>query len=148
GRLNLVVGGPDRNLDDTANDRRTLYATVKRRELSAMLRLLDFPDPSTHSAVRDNTTTPLQQLFVLNSPFMMQQSSAFADRVQREAPNDLDAQVCHAYRLLFGRDPTPRQAQLARDYLAVGATDPAALDQLWKQYAQVLLGSNEFAFVD
>jgi hypothetical protein len=148
GRLNLAVGGPDRDLDDPANVRRTLYATVKRRELSAMLRLLDFPDPSTHSATRDNTTTPLQQLFVLNSPFMTQESAAFAERVRREAPADLDSQIRRAYRLLFGRDPTTRQAQLARDYLAAGANDPGALDQLWRRYAQVLLGSNEFAFVD
>jgi hypothetical protein len=148
GRLDLAIGGADRDLDDPANDRRTLYATVKRRELSAILRLLDFPDPSTHSAARDNTTTPLQQLFVLNSPFMTQKAAAFAERVRREAPEDLDGQVRHAYRLLFGRDPTAKQAQLARVYLSASANDSAVLDQFWKQYAQALLGSNEFAFVD
>jgi hypothetical protein len=148
GRLNLAVGGADRDLDDLANNRRTLYATVKRRDLHAMLRLNDFPDPTTHTATRDSTTTPLQQLFVLNSPFMREMASAFAGRVVREAPGDLDSQVRHAYQLLYGRDPTARQLQFAREYLAPGSDDAGALDELWKQYAQALFGSNESAFVD
>ncbi len=57
GRLNFAIGGPDRNLDDADNNRRTLYGTVRRRELHAMLRLNDFPDPTTHNASRDLTTT-------------------------------------------------------------------------------------------
>ena len=148
GRLSLAIGGPDLGLDDPANNRRTLYATVKRRELHAMLRLLDFPDPTTHSAARDSTTTPLQQLFVLNSPFMMEQAIAFAARVKVETTSDVESRVRYVYRLLFGRDPTDRQIELAREFLAPGANDPAMLESLWKQYAQALLGSNEFTFVD
>lgn len=148
GRLDRTLGGADRSLDDAENHRRTLYGTVKRRELHAMLRLNDFPDPTTHNASRDLTTTPLQQLFVLNSPFMQQQSTDLAARVRREFPDNLEGQVRRAYLLLYGRDPTDRQAQLAREFFAPAANDAAALGELWKQYAQVLLGSNESAFVD
>jgi hypothetical protein len=148
GRLDPSLGGPDRSLDDLDNNRRTLYSTVKRRELHAMLRLNDFPDPTTHNASRDLTTTPLQQLFVLNSPFMLQQSAALAERVQREATGDQTRQIRHVYRLLYGREPTVLQMQLAHDFLATAANDPVAIAELWKQYAQALLGSNESAFVD
>lgn len=148
GRLNLALGGPDRSLDDVDNNRRTLYGTVKRRELHAMLRLNDFPDPTTHNASRDLTTTPLQQLFVLNSPFMQQQSAALAERIRREVPDDLEGQVRRAYQLLYGREPTDRQKELASEYFGAAANDPAALGEFWKQYAQALLGSNESAFVD
>src|SRR5262249_36500154 len=148
GRLNPARRGQDRGPHHPAHDRRTLYATVKRRDLHAMLRLNDFPDPTTHNATRDNTTTPLQQLFVLNSPFMREMAAAFAGRVTREAPGDLNSQVRHAYELLYGREPTARQLQLARDYFGAGADDAGVLDELWKQYAQALLGSNESAFVD
>jgi hypothetical protein len=148
GRLNLAPGGPDRSLDDADNNRRTLYGTVKRRELHAMLRLNDFPDPTTHNASRDLTTTPLQQLFVLNSPFMQQQSAALAERICRELPDDLDGQVRRAYQLLYGREPTGRQKELAREFFAPAANDPAQRIELWKQYAQALLGSNESAFID
>jgi hypothetical protein len=148
GRLDLALGGPDRGLDDPDNNRRTLYATVKRRELHAMLRLNDFPDPTTHNASRDLTTTPLQQLFVLNSPFIREQSAVLAERVRRDAPDDEEGQIRRAYRLLYGREPTAKQMQLAREFFATAANDPAALEEVWKQYAQALLGSNESAFVD
>ena len=148
GRLDLALGGPDRSLDDLENNRRTLYSTVKRRELHAMLRLNDFPDPTTHNAARDLTTTPLQQLFVLNSPFMLQQSAALAERVQRDVPGDNEGQIRQVYRLLYGREPTAKQMQLARDFFAAAGNEAAAQGDLWKQYAQALLGSNESAFVD
>jgi hypothetical protein len=148
GRLNLVPGGPDRTLDDIENNRRTLYGTVQRRELHALLRLNDFPDPTTHNATRDLTTTPLQQLFVLNSPFMQQQSAALAERVRREVPDDLAGQVRQAYRLLYGREPTERQRTLARAFFQPCDANPALASELWKQYAQVLLGSNEAAYID
>lgn len=147
-RLSPQVGGPDLNIDDPANTRRTLYATVKRRDLHPMLRLHDFPDPTTHNATRDVTTTPLQQLFVLNSPFMQQQAEILAARVMQEAPGDVDAQVRRAYAMLFAREPTGKQLEIARRFLTSEAGDAGRLAELWKQYAQSLLGSNEFAFVD
>lgn len=148
GRLDLQLGGPDRNLDDAGNRRRTLYATIKRRELHPMLRLLDFPDPTTHNATRDVTTTPLQQLFVLNSPFMLEQAAALADRVRREETGGLEAQIARVYELLHGRAPQPRELKLARAFFATAGDNAASLDALWTQYAHALLGSNEFAFVD
>lgn len=148
GRLNRNLGGPDQNLDDPENNRRTLYGTVKRRDLHTMLRLLDFPDPTTHNATRDLTTTPLQQLFVLNSPFMREQSTSLVERVRREAPADVERQVRHMYRLLFARGPTEKQLEFARVYLSTAGADATLADELWKQYAQALLSSNEFAFVD
>src|SRR5262249_10566683 len=81
GSLDGRLGGASGDLSKPDNVRRTLYGTVKRRELDDVLRLHDFPDPTTHSAARTPTTTPLQQLFVLNSPFMRQQAQALARRL-------------------------------------------------------------------
>jgi len=71
GTLNRARGGPSLDLGDPKNNRRTLYGTVKRRELNDVLRLHDFPDPLTHSPSRLPTITPLQQLYTLNSPFVV-----------------------------------------------------------------------------
>ena len=68
GTLDLKLGGPSRPVDDLNNNRRSLYVTVAREELHPMLRMHDFPEASAHSPRREPTTTPLQQLFVLNSP--------------------------------------------------------------------------------
>lgn len=147
-RLDPQVGGPDLDLDAADNYRRTLYATVKRRDLNTMLRLNDFPDPATHTASRDVTTTPLQQLFVLNSPFIREQAAALANRVCKEGGSDPYDRIRYAYQILFGREPTPKQLERAREFFRIAEGQPALLEELWRQYAQALLGSNEFAFVD
>jgi hypothetical protein len=144
GTLSLQRGGPPADLGDPNNRRRTIYGTVKRRELNDLLRLHDFPDPTAHSPGRVPTTTPLQQLFVLNSPFMQQQSAALVRRLRAEAPGGTEAPVRRAYLLLYGRPATEAQVKLAAEFLG---NEPVS-DAQWQQYAQVLLGGNEFLFVD
>jgi hypothetical protein len=138
GTLDRRVGGPAASLDMPANARRTLYGQVKRRELADVLRLHDFPDPTTHSSGRIATTTPLQQLFALNSPLVRARSQALARRLKAEATSE-DERIRLAYRLLFGREATATERALGRDYLA---SSP------WDEYAQALLASNEFLYVD
>ncbi len=148
GTLTNSLGGPSLDLGDANNRRRTVYGTVKRRELNDMLRLNDFPDPTTHSPGRLPTTTPLQQLFVLNSPFIRQQAVALARRLKAEAPGGIGDRVQRAYRLVYGRPATEAQVKLAVEFLTDGKANGPVGENLWEQYAQVLLGSNEFLFVD
>jgi hypothetical protein len=51
---------------------------------------------------------------------------------------------------LYGRQPTPRELQLARAYLSPPASAQPGATGLsrWEQYAQVLLSTNEFMYVD
>jgi hypothetical protein len=146
GSLEDRLGGPPSDLADANNRRRTLYGTVKRRDLNDLLRLYDFPDPIAHSPGRTPTTTPLQQLYVLNSPFVAQQSLALARRLQQEG--SVEGRVRRAYVLLFGRAATDKEVKLAREFLTTGKSGDAVPETVWQQYAQVLLGSNEFLFVD
>ena len=91
------------------------------------------------------TTTPLQQLFVLNSPFMQQQAAALvaaaegrgARRRRGPRPPGLSPALRPARR---------REAQVRLALAFLGATDRRR--RRGEQYAQVLLGSNEFLFVD
>ncbi|NBO93327.1 MAG: DUF1553 domain-containing protein, partial [Planctomycetia bacterium] len=140
GTLQDTLGGPSLALDRPDNLRRTVYAGVKRRELPDLLRLNDFPDPTTHSPGRMATTTPLQSLFVLNSEFMRRQAMTLAARL-RSLPGDDAARVRQGYRWLFARPATDTEVRLGLDYLAAAGAD-------WSEYAQVLLGSNEFLYVD
>jgi Protein of unknown function (DUF1553) len=142
GTLDRRVGGPALDLGDPNNRRRTLYGVVKRRELSDLLRLHDFPDPTAHSASRVPTTTPLQQLYTLNGPLLQQQSVALTKRLHAEAPGSTADRVRRAYSLLYGRPSSAREMELAVEFLT------PATESAWQQYAQVLLGSNEFLFVD
>lgn len=142
GSLDTSVYGPPTELSLDSNTRRTLYGLVRRRELTDILRLNDFPDPLTHSPNRSPTTTPLQQLFVLNSPFMQMQAEALVARLQRELAATDQQKIELAYRWLFARPATDKEIELGRQFVQ------AQTPESWQQYAQVLLGSNEFLFID
>ena len=112
-------------------------------ELNDLLRLYDFPDPTVHSPGRIPTTTPLQQLFALNSPFFQQQAAELTRRLAAEAPGGIEGRVQRASLLLFGRPARTTEVTLAQEFL--GTAQP---ERLWQEYTQVLLGSNEFLFID
>ncbi len=84
GQLDHTLGGSSIDPADPEATRRTLYSEISRLELNPMLALFDYPDPNLHSDGRAQTTTPLQKLFVLNSPFMTRQASRLADRLLQE----------------------------------------------------------------
>ena len=160
GSLDMAVGGPSGSLAAADFRRRTLYATVSRHNLDGFLRLFDFPDPNITSERRTVTTVPLQQLFVLNGDFMVREAKALAARVAAEGGSDEATRIRRAYRLLFGRDASKIEIQLGVEFLTAaepvvaeagsiaGPAAAASALSRWEQYAQVLLGANEFTFVD
>jgi mono/diheme cytochrome c family protein len=145
GQLDRTLGGPSLDLARPDNRRRTFYGAVSRHELDPLLRLFDFPDPNITSGERPVTTVPLQQLFVLNSEFMVRNARALAARLA-ETKQDDAARIRRAFPLLYGRPVTPEELQLGLAFLhAAPAKDGLSH---WEQYAQVLLSANEFLYVD
>jgi hypothetical protein len=145
GTLDRTIGGPSSELANPENRRRTMYGVVSRHKLDELLRLFDFPDPNLTSDKRTVTTVPQQQLFVLNSEFMVNNAKALAAQLA-SAGNDNATRIRAAFLRLYCREPTEREVQLALGYLQADGED----EQLtrWEQYAQVLLGANEFMYVD
>ena len=146
GVLDLSMGGPSVELDSAENHRRTIYATVHRRDMSTTLTIHDFPDPTQHSPSRSFTTTPLQGLYALNGPLLAQQSDRLAKRLRCEFADDDQARIDRAYGLLYSRAPTENEKQLGSQFLG----DVTEKDRVarWKQYLHVLLASNELLIVD
>jgi hypothetical protein len=153
GRLDRTMGGPSLELNGpkggAKNVRRTLYALVSRSVPDAMLTTFDFPDANVTSDRRTVTTVPQQQLFVLNSDFMVETARAFAGRLEKAEANE-ERRLILAFRLAFGRDPTAREQTLGHAFLQAAAAQRSPEDKLtpWEQYAQALLATNEFAWVD
>lgn len=152
GNLDLTVGGPSMNLNDGNHRRRTLYSAISRHDLNATLRLFDFPDPNLTSERRSNTTVPMQQLFLLNSDFITKQARTLASRMNSsDTTNDVQ-RIDEMYQSLFQRMPTDAERQLGLKFL--NATLPPEVSSTevkltaWEQYAQALLGTNEFTFLD
>ncbi len=165
-KLDRTIGGPSLPLSSPDNRRRTFYASVSRHDLDPMLRLFDYPDPNVTSDARTNTTVPLQQLFVLNSDFMVRQAKAFAARLTAN-PTESDAdRIRRAYLLAYSRPPEEREVLLGLSFLQqppssgssgnattvlAGNKAPAVTVtslSRWEQYAQALLSANEFMVID
>lgn len=139
GKLDLHTGGPAVRLSKE-NNRRTVYAYISRRQLDPMLALFDFPNPNSTSEQRLQTTVPLQKLFFMNSPFVIDQSAALSARVAADESND-DQRITATYRLALQRDPTPEERRLAHRFIHGNAG-------AWPEFTQVLLSSNEFTYLN
>lgn len=79
----------------------------------------------------------------MNSPFMAERARAFAARLEAESSTE-EERVKNACLLLFGRNPSAEEQELAEAFLStsVESTGSGKLNVL-QQYAQVLLSSNE-----
>jgi hypothetical protein len=151
GTLDDSLGGPSFDLTDTLSNRRTLYARISRHNLDPLLRLFDFPDPNITSDGRPVTMVPLQQLFVLNSGLMAHGAKALAARCTAAEPNDTAARIRHAFELTLARPATESEIQLGLEFArepTESKNDSESKLTRWEQYAQILLSTNEFMFVD
>jgi hypothetical protein len=136
--LDRTVGGESKPLDG-AFRRRTLYAKTGRFQPDETLSLFDLPAAAVTCEQRVITNVPLQKLFYLNSDIVDLRAAAVGKRIERRDP----AQgIAAAYHLLFQRAPNDRERALGIGFLSTNDRDR------WKLYAQVLLSSNEFAYVD
>jgi Protein of unknown function (DUF1553)/Protein of unknown function (DUF1549) len=147
GSLDDTMGGPSAELADD-HKRRTIYASISRFKLNSTLTTFDFPDASITSEQRNITHVPLQRLFFLNSGLVWRQAELLANRLCAEGHTDDVAKIKKAYRMLYGREATDSEVRLGLDFLQEARKDSTENPTAWQQYAQVLLSSNEFIFVD
>jgi hypothetical protein len=127
--------------------RRTIYAKISRLEPDKLMILFDVPDANVTSDRRSVTTVPQQQLFVLNSEFTVQTAKAFAHRLESSASSAED-RIALAFRLAFAREPTEEELRASLEFVrGAGSQKQDQLDP-WQQFAQALLASNEFLWVD
>lgn len=137
------------------SNHRSIYLMVQRNRRHPFLALFDAADPNQSVAERQPTTTPTQSLFLMNSPFVHEQSAAFAQRLLA-IEGDAATRVRSAFELAHGRVPSESDVADAvtfitayRDKLATQNIPP---DQqpvaAWSAFARVLLTGNAFLYVD
>lgn len=140
-QLDSTVKGRSIQPDDPASNRRTLYSEISRMDLNPMLARFDFPDPNSHSAQRFETTTPLQKLFLLNSPFTINQASALAKRAMKTNGSDA-SRIRELYKMVLGRLPSEDEINAGYDFLK------NEMKEKWQAYSHALLISNEMFILD
>ncbi|MCE9561823.1 MAG: PSD1 and planctomycete cytochrome C domain-containing protein [Planctomycetes bacterium] len=117
GRLDPLEGGKPANIAQPTTLRRTVYAFVDRKTLPNLFRSFDFPDPNFSSASRTSTTLPPQALFLMNSPFVVENAKALATAVKPMSATDKPAAVKKLYRAVLQREATPAEIERALKFL-------------------------------
>lgn len=158
GTLDLTMGGPGwqdfkiehpehsphyeyelANPEDRAIWRRSVFRFIVRSQTQPFMTVLDCADPSMRVDRRNQSISALQALALLNNGLMLVQAKEFASRVNREAGEDLSAQVTRACQLAVGRDPDVAE----RDALiALGKSHGL------ENVCRALFNLNEFVWVD
>ena len=118
--------------------RRMIYMTKVRLEKESVFGVFDCPDAASSVPKRSRSTTPLQALNLFNSPFILQQSQLFSERLQRECGNDTSMQVARAYWLCCGREPDPSELKASQEFIT---------EQGLPAFCRAMLNSNEFVFL-
>jgi hypothetical protein len=146
GELDLRVGGEP--TDQIESHRRTLYFKVSRNgdvfRTDEFVRLFDFPIMRATVDRRPTSVVPQQFLFLMNSPFMVERSKTLARRLIQASGTD-DERIRLAYSWLYQRPATDEELAIGREFLA--ASEGSGRLSPLEQYAQVLLGSNEFMYL-
>ncbi|HXT57258.1 MAG TPA: DUF1553 domain-containing protein, partial [Pirellulales bacterium] len=152
GLLDERMFGPG-TLDENQK-RRSIYFFIKRSKLIPMMVLFDAPDSLSGIGVRPNTTIAPQALLLLNNPLVRESARAFAARLGAGASADEGAAIRRGYLTALGRPPSEAEladaAEFLRQQTAAYAADgkPDARALALADFCQVLIGSNEFVYVE
>ena len=154
GKLDTSVGGPSFRIHNVKKTyaqwevvnnygpdtwRRMLYQERMRRVDDQIFTAFDFPDCGQVRAMRPVSTTPLQALNLLNSPFVREQAEQLASRVKKEASSDdTEEQIRRSFQILLNREPDREELVACKE--VVKETSLALV-------CRTLINSNEFAFL-
>ena len=135
-------GDESLKVSDKKNLRRTIYSRISRKELDHYLALFDYPDPNIHSSSRDETITPAQKLYFINSEFVIERSKKISLAITSD---DINESVIKMYQKILSRSPSNEELLRSIDY--IGVVEEKKQERL-QRFAQNLLISNEFIFRD
>ena len=127
GQLDLTMGG--RSVDILAEPfvpRRTVYAFIDRQNLPGMFRTFDFASPDATMSQRFATSVPQQALFMMNSPFVVEQTKKLAARPEVKDQADVAKRVESLYRVSLGRTPTKDELDLGVKFIQAEEAQPKA----------------------
>ena len=129
--------------------RRSVYIHVKRSLLVPIMEIHDQADTDSSCPVRYVTTVPTQSLGMLNGEFTNGKAQKLAERLRKESPGDLTAQVRNAVKLTTSRTPTDEE--VAKDVAfiqSIQKEDNLSEEQAMKMFCLVTINTNEFIYLD
>jgi hypothetical protein len=166
------IGGPrakvvaDSGLSNAKGDFRSIYLPAAREALPEAMDVFDAPDGNLVTGKREITNTPAQALYMMNSPFVTEQATRFADKLLTAIPSTsanagvsdkLTERVRWAYGLCFSRWPTDGEIYSAQAFFSkfpadsvkdanktTQIKDAQGIRSAWISYCRALFSSAEF----
>jgi len=93
---------------------------------------------------RSESIVAPQALYLMNDPFLARMAQRLAERLRRDVgENDVAVRLPWLYQVLFARQPTAGEVDVARDLLG-----PDPRPEAWERLCLVILCTNEFFYVD
>ena len=118
GTLDLTMGGrPVPIGSEGFATRRAVYAFIDRRNPAEVLTQFNFPNPSVPTGKRFLTQVPQQQLFLMNSPLVIETARKLVHTPEFESQTSDDLRVATLYLAVFQRPPTPEETRLCLHYV-------------------------------
>ncbi len=143
GRLDLSLGGRGvKQFEPPYDQRRTLYGLIDRQQLAAELRIFDVASPDQSTPKRSRTDVPQQSLFLMNSPWVVEQGDALAKRAAVGGELSQHDFVDRLFRLALSRDPTAQERAAMVGYITSADSDGR------QRAGHLMLMMNEFGFID
>ncbi len=144
--------GPNANIGEMTyvfdDSRRSVYTPILRNRLLELFEAFDFADPNLSIGRRNVTTVPTQALYLMNSPFVMDESRDAARELLAQ-PNLTDKQrVESAYRQTLGRQPTARERDIALRIVTPSAENTVPSPIAWERLFQALFASVDFRYIE
>jgi hypothetical protein len=140
---------------DAASTRRMLYLRSARSDRSGFGAVFDAADSSIQVERRTVSTVAPQALFLMNDPQVAEKVGLLVKRPAIAGEKKTEGRIQALYRLLFGRRATEEEVAVGRRFVESSADASSAAKageaaplRPWEAYAQALLLSNEFLFVD
>jgi hypothetical protein len=137
---------------------RSVYLPIVRGFVPGMLEAFDFAEPSMVQGERDVTTVATQALYLLNSPFVIEESRRTAARLLEAEGLDDAGRVRQAYEWALGRPALPEETERGVEHVARrgaegepsggGGTGTDGKTAAWAGFCQALFASAEFRYVN
>jgi len=119
GTIDMTMGGrPVPIGSEGFASRRAVYAFIDRRNPAEILTQFNFPNPSVPTGKRFLTQVPQQQLFLMNSPLVIETARKLVHSPDFMSMSTDELRVASLYISLFQRPPTRQETALCLKYVA------------------------------
>ncbi len=126
GTLDFTMGGrPVPIGSEGFATRRAVYAFIDRHNPAEILTQFNFPNPSVPTGKRFLTLVPQQQLFLMNSPLVVETARKLVHRPEFLELSRDDQRVASLYLAVFQRPPTPQETRACLAYVKSNPGGPS-----------------------